>query len=234
MRLLTNMSEVVISGQIRFEAVEGTAPYVYSIICGSGSIDSSTGVFTATNTTGVVKVKATDATDTVVEKEISVLSHLQLVCSIFKTDLGLDDEQVFIYNQELRVPKKKKMFISVGVQSSKVFANTAKPINDQTELYQSISVQDVIEVNIYSENFEALENKEDVPFALSSNYSLMLQEAFGFRVAKIPTQINNISGIDGPSIPYRFNFTFNLLYSKNRIKSVEHYDSFTRNVIFNK
>jgi hypothetical protein len=52
---------VVASATLSMNASGGTAPYTYGIYSGSGSINSSTGVFTAPTANGVTEVQATDA-----------------------------------------------------------------------------------------------------------------------------------------------------------------------------
>ena len=52
---------VLESGQYRFSAVGGRAPYTYSVFAGSGSIDPSSGYFSAPAGSGSVTIRVTDA-----------------------------------------------------------------------------------------------------------------------------------------------------------------------------
>ena len=235
MRLLASNNQTIIGGQLRFLGVEGVSPYVYSVENGEGSINDE-GLFSATNNSGRSLIKVTDGNGDMDEREISVLTHLQLIASMIRREMNLNEDQVFLYNQELRVPKDNRLYVSIGVQSSKIFSTSNKPDSDPTdfEFKQRVNVRDVVEINIYSKSFDALELKEEVVMALQGDYAIGLQESYGFRIAQIPSQIQNISEIDGPAIPYRFNFTFNMLYAKAKIRKIEHYETFNYEKTINK
>lgn len=63
---------LVVNGNQTFSGVGGTAPYVYSIVSGSGSINSVTGVFTAPAAAGTVVVQVTDALSATATSTVTV------------------------------------------------------------------------------------------------------------------------------------------------------------------
>lgn len=54
-------TSVAVNSTVTFSATGGTAPYSFSVVSGGGSIQSSTGVFTAPSSTGYAEIKATDS-----------------------------------------------------------------------------------------------------------------------------------------------------------------------------
>ena len=61
-----------------FSATGGVTPYVFSILSGGGSINSSTGAFTAPATAGAVTVRVTDALSNVSNSAVTVVSALAI------------------------------------------------------------------------------------------------------------------------------------------------------------
>jgi hypothetical protein len=53
---------VLVGEQTPFKAVNGTPPYTFVVTSGQGSIDGSTGVFTAPDTVGISEVTVIDST----------------------------------------------------------------------------------------------------------------------------------------------------------------------------
>jgi hypothetical protein len=82
-------SSIVLGGSSRtFTASGGTSPYSYSIDSGGGTIDSTTGAFTADPTVETVTIKATDAHGDFGTTEVTVLGAPGLW---LKADTGVTD-----------------------------------------------------------------------------------------------------------------------------------------------
>lgn len=66
------MPAVAAGAQISFEAAGGTPPYAYSIVSGSGSIVSGTGLYTAPDVPGSATVKVTDQNGETAETTVTI------------------------------------------------------------------------------------------------------------------------------------------------------------------
>ena len=69
---------MAISSNHTFTATGGVSPYVYSIVSGGGTINSSTGVFTAPGTAGTVVVRVTDSLSNTSNATVTVVSNVQI------------------------------------------------------------------------------------------------------------------------------------------------------------
>jgi hypothetical protein len=72
--LTATVSSVAPNGIAYFNASGGTSPYRFSIYSGGGTIDSTSGVFTASSSTGTSQVKVIDSEGSVAYASISINS----------------------------------------------------------------------------------------------------------------------------------------------------------------
>ena len=155
---------------------------------------------------------------------INVLKPLGLVAEIIRRELGLHSNQVYIYNQEFKIPPDERLYISVGIGTLKPFGNikTRDSLTDQT--VHHINMQAMLDINIMSKSEDALDMKEEVLMAFQSDYSQNQQTANGFYIAPITTNLTNLSNIEGSSIPYRFHFSTNIQYLVEKRQDFEYYE----------
>lgn len=77
-----------------FSAVLGTAPYTYSVVSGSGSINSSSGVYTAPSTIGSGSARVTDADLNTSDASISHIKPVQVSSGSYHTCARYNDNSV--------------------------------------------------------------------------------------------------------------------------------------------
>ena len=163
------------------------------------------------------------------------LTPLKFICDIIQTDMGLSDGQVYTYNQKINIPTDSQLYIAVGELSSKPFGSslTYGASGSASGYYstESVNVMTTVSVDIMSRSTEALHRKEEVVMALNSHYSIQIQEANSFSIAKLPINLVNLGHLEGTAIPYRFNFSFNITYFKSKIQSIDYYDTFSEHTI---
>lgn len=223
MRLLANSEYLIRGGCLNFQAVEGTAPYTFSIVSGGGSIDPVSGLYQAGNTIETVVIQVEDATLEVETYTLAVLGHLELFCMVIREELNLTDEQVYIYNQKYMIPKDHRLYIAVGV-------GAVVPIgvyNKGGE--QHGNFRGSYEINLISKGRDALDRKEEVLLALSSDRARRVQALNGFYIAPLSSQFNNLSETEGVSQLFRFNITVNIQYAIAKVNlpdSYDYYDTF--------
>lgn len=229
--LIQNSHAIVPLNTARFLGKNGVEPYTYSVIPGGagGTIDASTGVYTAPSGYGSDTIQVEDDIGATATAPIMVGSALLLLCDIIKTEMGLDDEQVYLWNSKWFIPKDSRLYIPVGILNCKPFANTNFQDGAGSDLVsqQSTNFAAQITIDILSRNLDAVNRKEEVLMALKSNYAEFQQTLNGFFIAPIPLTFVNLTKEDGAAILYRFNITVNMQYAIRKSTDVPYYDDFS-------
>lgn len=218
--------------------VGGTGPYSYAVLSGGagGTIDSVTGIYTAPTVANPDPAKSSDViqvTDSVAATAtypILVTNPLGLFCDILQTELGLAPGRVYLWDQKINEPTDSGLFIAVGIQSCKPFANTVSMDGSGGGLVavQSVNMLAVLSIDIISRGPEARDRKEEVILALNSIYAQSQQELNSFYIGKLPPggQFVNLSNVDGAAIPYRFSISVNMQYFFRKLKAAPYFDEF--------
>lgn len=224
--ILSNSQAVLPGNTTPFSGTGGTAPYVYSVVGGGagGSINPSTGMYTAGVLTGSDTILVTDAALATATKTVYIMNALELFCDILQVEMGLAAGRVYLWDQKINSPNDNDLFITVGVVSCKPFANSNQW--DGTNSVQSVNMFATLSVDVNSRGPAARDRKEEVILALNSNYAQTQQELNGFYIAKVSSGFANLSQEDGAAIPYRFNISVNIQYAVKKIKAVGYYDTF--------
>lgn len=81
---------VNINSLTTFSAAGGTSPYVYSIVSGGGSINSSTGDFTAPGTAGSVVIRVTDSVSATSDSTVTVINAAPIISVISDQTISED------------------------------------------------------------------------------------------------------------------------------------------------
>jgi hypothetical protein len=232
------MSELAISPSIAELAVGvprpmaafgGTPPYTFTLV-GAGNFNASTLIYTAPsvqpepNAQPILRV--VDDVGDEAEAEIFICTPLQLLGRIIQREMGLSDGRVYLWDQKINAPTDKGLFIAISALNPKAYANINKFNYVTNRQEQSSNWATGVDIDIISRGPEARDRKEEVVMALKSQYSLQQQELNSFSIASLPTAIRNLSEIDGAAIPYRFNFSVNLLYNVRKIQPAEYFDTF--------
>jgi hypothetical protein len=226
--ILPSEVSLIQSGLAKFGASGGTEPYTFSVETGFGSIDPSSGDFSAPSQPGTTVVRVTDSLGATSEATVYTDTALTLLCEIIQNGMGLTEDQVYLYNQKVMIPTDDRLYIAVGVITVKPFGNTRNivPTSGGMSEVLSTNVRATLSIDLMGRSMEALDRKEELVLALNSTYSQKIQEANGFQIAPIPSSFANISGIDGAAIPYRFSLAVSLQYQITKASPVEYYDTF--------
>lgn len=228
--LLQNVVATGLNTFAPFQAIGGTSPYVYSVVAGGvgGTINSSTGLYSAPGVTGQDTILVTDAVSNTAQASITVLTPLELVCDIIQNQMGLASDQVYLWDQKIIIPKDSRLYVVVGVISCKPFGNTISLNTAGSGVVgiQSVNMQATLSIDIFSRGPQARDRKEEILMAVESQYSENQQTANSFRVYPISTGFANLSDLDGSAIPYRFNISANIQYFTSKSMQVPYYDTF--------
>ena len=155
------------------------------------------------------------------------------ICNILKNDLGLSNEQIWIYNQKRDIPNDFGVYYVVNYLGQRIIGNTRKEIATENGLmeYQSVHVLANFSVDVLSRSNKAREMKDQVLMSLNSTYSQQVQEANSFQIARNSFQVTNTSEVEGVAELSRYSISFNVTYMAGRSKSIEYFDTFTKEVI---
>lgn len=82
-----------INGSLNFSASNGVSPYTYSLLSGTGSIDASTGVYTAAATAGSAVVRVTDSLGNTSNSSVTITNGLGI--SPASTTLAVNNSATF-------------------------------------------------------------------------------------------------------------------------------------------
>lgn len=157
---------------------------------------------------------------------------LTVICDIIHHELSLTSGNVMVYNQSIQAPTTKGLFVVVGYLGGKAIGN----VNDVTDQSiglketQSISMSEMIQLDVMSIDSSARLRKEEIIMAFHSDYAQKAMETNRIQIARIPMQFNDVSGVEGVAMLTRFVMTLNVLavYTKNKV--IEYYDEHSRSV----
>lgn len=169
----------------------------------------------------------------------------QIIVDIIQKELGLDEKNVFIRDQNVKIPADPGLYVTVGMVD-------ATPISSQTEMESVIvpgsdpvaydqvevnraQVRENIQIDVFSRSNAAITRRWEVLAALRSIYSIQQQEAEQFKIARLPTTFVNSSSAEGGSQLNRYSLIFPCLVWYKKSKSLEpdsgkYYDDFNTRV----
>lgn len=155
----------------------------------------------------------------------------QIICDIIKDGMSLDESQIWVYNQRREIPQDKKLYVVVSLMSSAPYGNTNKASTDPLvpDLPETITqyVKESITVNLFSYTTEALERYPEVLGSMMSTYSQRIQEAQALKIYPIPSNVNDVSQVEGPSLLNRMSITLQVLRKYDMILNADYYDRIT-------
>lgn len=161
------------------------------------------------------------------------MEPIKAVCKILVNQLGLEEDQVWIYNQKRDIPSDSRMYIVVEYEGQRIIGSTRYEKATENGLieYQALHSLASIQLDLFSYGNLARTNKDLVIMALNSTYSQQVQEANGFQISRNSFQVTNTSGVEGVAELTRYSISFNVTYMSETSKSIDYYDTFTKEVI---
>lgn len=154
---------------------------------------------------------------------------LKNIAQIIKDYMGLSDSQIWLKNEKIPLPKDSSFSISVG------FMSTGRPIGvtrRNEDNIESISITQSINVtiDIFGKTDDVILRKDEITMAMNSSQALESFAKNGFQVSRHPINTNDVSGIDGAAIPYRFQFVFAVQFTNTKTHTTDYYDQFSNEV----
>jgi hypothetical protein len=219
-----------------FGPVGGVAPYTWTLSQNNsgGSINASTGAYTAGPDFGVDVIQVTDSTTPTpltATATVGVDTVLQLLGDIIANYLGLSPDQYWLWDQKVDIPNDSRLYVILSVVSEKAFGQTnshdgGSSDGDPLTSVQSVNIMARFGIDILSRGTSARDMKDQVLLALNSDYAEAQQELNSFFLGKGPTSFVNLSQVDGAAIPYRFHIEVNVQYAVSNAIVVPSFDSY--------
>lgn len=158
---------------------------------------------------------------------------VSIVRDLIKDDLSLSDDQIWIYNQRIKIPDTKGLFVSVSRVACKVYANNSAYTGSTEALTEDLAVStlETISVDLMSQDTSALENYPNVLMALRSTKAQSVAETYGMRFDSIPFSVNDVPSIEGTSMLFRIEINFPVYRTYKSTKDIDYYDTFSNNII---
>lgn len=161
----------------------------------------------------------------------------QVIIDILTQEMGLAAEQIWIRDQNRKIPETPGLFVIVGLVDGRPIGidNTVVPTEDgMKEIQQTVALENIM-IDLVSKNNEATLRRWEVVLALRSIYSIQMQEKNWFKVFRIPRSFVNASSAEGGSQINRFSVTVpcHVWYRKEKVLSSpngDYYDDFDTRV----
>lgn len=162
----------------------------------------------------------------------------QVIVDILAHEMDLNSQNVWVRDQNFKIPNTKDLFIVAGMVDSKVISvnkqevPVTSPINSLNEKMMVVT-RDNIQIDIFSITTEAITRRWEILAALASTYSVQKQEENQFKIFRLPTNFVNSSGAEGGSNLNRFSLTIacHVWYRKESVLSrSEIFDTFDTRV----
>lgn len=162
----------------------------------------------------------------------------QILVDILRTEMEMDDQDVWIAQQNFKIPPESGMYISVGMVDAQVLSvirsseqyEVSTGVFTLKEITQTVQREN-IQIDIFSRDTSALLRRSDVLSALRSVYSVQKQEENNFKIFTQPRNFVNTSSAEGGSNINRFTLTIatHVWYRHEKILPVAGgiYDTFT-------
>lgn len=158
---------------------------------------------------------------------------VSIVREIIKDQLSLTEDQIWIYNQRIKIPDTKGLFIAISRVGSKIYANNSSYTGSISELVedQFVSNLETISIDALSQDTSALEYYPDILMSLRSTKAQQEAEKYGMRFDSIPFSTADLSTQEGTSMIYRINISFPVYRTYYTSRSIDYFDSFSNNII---
>lgn len=153
------------------------------------------------------------------------------VVDIIRSELGLDQQHVWIRSQNKKIPPNAdELFVVVGVVDYKYISSKSYFDNIKNQERQVVYGRAYIQVDIFSRSTEARVRRSEILMALNSFYSQEIQNKYQFRIFEIPSGFVNNSNLEGGSDINRFTIKFYAMCSEVKTKTADYYDTFNAEI----
>jgi len=209
-------------------ALEGrppaVAPYTWSIVDGQGVVGDD-GLFVAPKSEGATTVELTDDEGTTFQKTIQCFDIDKMILQIVQSDLGLESDQIFIFNQKIKIPNDQRLYVTLNFVTQKSYGTN---VLTRDRGKRSLSVSALYDINFFSPSLMTRLVKDKAMAVFNSVLSEKLQSFNAFSIQRNIESLKDISFIEKTSPINRFVLSIRVNY--NKIIDTNNYTFFNENI----
>lgn len=166
----------------------------------------------------------------------------QVIIDILKNEMGFANENIWIRDQNKKIPNDTGFYAIVGLVDSQPYSSQSymESVYDENNEIQQVEVnryhsRDNIQIDIFSRSNDAITRRWEIVAALKSIFATQQQEKYSFKIAALSTSFVNSSNAEGGSQLNRFSLIIPCLvwYIKSKPLSPTgnlYYDDFSTRV----
>lgn len=158
---------------------------------------------------------------------------MKVLADILANGFSLVGKYVVLYNERRAIPSDYQgLYIILSIISTKIIGVVNRPQDKESGLsqVQGVTKNEMIQIDIMSEDSTARERNQEVIIYLNSLYAQQQCELYNIKIARIPLQINDLSELEGSSRINRYGITINVKSAFNKVVDAEYYNDFSRAV----
>lgn len=152
---------------------------------------------------------------------------IKVICDILSHELGLDPGRIMIYNQTFKMPQDQSLFIVVRLMPGKIFANNNKFESSTAMEIKSVSMVQLLQIDVMSVDDSARTRYPEAIAALASIYAQQMCGEYTMNIGTIPSSVVDTSEIEETRIITRISITTAVHSLYQLEKSADYYNSFT-------
>lgn len=155
---------------------------------------------------------------------------LKIICDIIKNQLGLQNDQIWLYNQKVDIPNDGRMYVVVSVDNEDVFGSNIekREVDTGEEADTWMNIKTNISINTFSYGNECLEKRYDIISAIRSVYSIQQQEKYNMQIARVPRIFMDASFATPTARLFSYHYEYSILHIEKRTHKVDYFDDFSR------
>jgi len=165
-------------------------------------------------------------TEQTFKTEVVYDEPIKVIRDIIQTEMALDEEQIVIYNQKYNIPKFEGIFMALGIRGDTIVSVKSWFETETLKEWFEAAIITPIQVDIMSRNGEARIRRLEPLLYLRGIYAQNMCEKNCLKIAKIPTNFDNVEDVESPARLNRYTFTINVNSVFQISKTGQYYDKF--------
>ena len=148
-----------------------------------------------------------------------------ILADIITTELGIDPTRVVVSEDNYQAPTDDNLYIIIAPGNSKIIGSKKKFNPDTNKEIKSVVVSQQYNVELVSKNREALNSKEEVIMAITSDYATRQAELNNFQLYRNGDMLN-LSSVEGSSSLRRWRIPLIMTYLIEKRETTIYYDKY--------
>lgn len=149
-----------------------------------------------------------------------------ILAELVRDFFGLDDDRVWIADQNRIIPKDTGLFACVKMLWCNAKSNAQTFDASTKKVLQSVVMTGQAQIDIFSRDNSALQQYPFLIAMLRSPEALESMQINSYQIAQIPSEVSNVSSVVGSEEYYHYTIRFTCNWVVNKTESVNYYDTF--------